>query len=180
MKRTPVLAAACLGMLALASCKRHDMYSQGKSTYWDRSRFFPDGKSMRKPPEGAVPVRETDPDVPQPAAATPALLARGEQRYNIFCAPCHGRTGDGDGMIVQRGFPHPPSFNTDRLRQANAAHFYDVITNGYGVMYSYGERVPSADRWAVIAYVRALQRSQGTPVAALTPEDRTGLDRNGP
>ncbi len=175
--RPAALGLLCMATLALAGCKRHDMYSQGKSSYWDRSRFFPNGQSMRKPADGAVPVQETDPDVPPPPAITAALLTRGGQRYDIFCAPCHGRTGDGDGMIVQRGFPHPPSFNADRLRQAKAGHFYDVITNGYGVMYSYGDRVASADRWAVIAYIRALQRSQGTPVAALTPEDRAALDQ---
>ena len=173
MRRGVLLLAMC--GLGLAGCKRHDMYAQGRSQTWDRSRFFPNGLSMRPPAPGAVPVQEDDPDVPQPAVATEAMLARGEQRFDIFCTPCHGRTGDGNGMIVQRGFPRPPSFHTDRLRDAKAAHFYDVITNGYGVMYSYASRVPSADRWAVIAYVRALQRSQGMPAASLTDDDRAAL-----
>lgn len=178
----PRLGLLLLPMLALlpAGCKRHDMYSQGKAKTWDASTFFPNQQSMRKPPDGAVPVEEANPDVAQPPVATQAMLERGEQRFNIFCAPCHARSGEGDGMIVQRGFPHPPSFNSDRLRQASAQHFYDVITNGYGVMYSYGERVTSADRWAVIAYVRALQRSQGTLEAALTPQDHAALDAVAP
>lgn len=173
MRRGIVLLVLC--GVALAGCKRRDMFSQGKTQTWDRSQFFPEGLGTRPPAPGAVPVREDDPDVAQPSVATEAMLARGAQRFDIFCAPCHGRTGDGDGMIVQRGFPRPPSFNTDRLRQAKAAHFYDVITNGYGVMYSYASRVPSADRWAVIAYVRALQRSQGTPAGSLTADDRAAL-----
>ena len=178
--RRAVPAAGLAFALGLAGCKRHDMYSQDRSSYWDASRFFPQGLSMRSPVSGSVPVREQEPDVPQPAAASPRMLARGAERYDIFCAPCHGLAGDGDGMIVQRGFPHPPSFNQDRLRQADAAHFYDVITHGYGVMYSYAERVPSADRWAVIAYIRALQRSQGTPVASLSDGDRAAIDRAPP
>ncbi|MGI4747114.1 MAG: c-type cytochrome [Janthinobacterium lividum] len=174
--RPCVRTALLLLALLPAGCKRHDMYSQGKAKTWDASKFFPNQQSMREPPDGAVPVEEANPDVAQPPSATQAMLERGEQRFNIFCAPCHARTGEGDGMIVQRGFPHPPSFNGDRLRQASAQHFYDVITNGYGVMYSYGERVTSADRWAVIAYIRALQRSQGTPEAALTRQDHAALD----
>ena len=173
MRQRLLLLASCV--VALAGCKRHDMYTQDRSQTWDRSRFFPDGLSMRPPAPGTVPVQEDDPDVPQPAVVTEAMLARGAERFDIFCTPCHGRTGDGNGMIVQRGFPHPPSFHNDRLREAKAAHFYDVITNGYGVMYSYASRVPSADRWAVIAYVRALQRSQGTPAASLTADDRAAL-----
>ena len=162
-------------LLAIAGCKRRDMYSQDKSSDWDASRFFANGLSMRSPVAGTVPVVQQFPDLPQPAVATAAMLARGHERFDIFCAPCHGRDGDGDGMIVQRGFPHPPSFNSDALRQARAAVYYDAITKGYGVMFSYAERVPSGDRWAIIAYVRALQRSQGLPAADLTDSDRTAL-----
>ena len=138
MRQRLLLLASCV--VALAGCKRHDMYTQDRSQTWDRSRFFPDGLSMRPPAPGTVPVQEDDPDVPQPAVVTEAMLARGAERFDIFCTPCHGRTGDGNGMIVQRGFPRPPSFNSDRLREAKAAHFYAVITNGYGVMYSYASR----------------------------------------
>ena len=88
------------------------------------------------------------------------LLRRGEERFNIYCAVCHGATGSGDGMIVQRGFPQPSSFHDDRLRQAPVGHFVDVISRGYGVMYSYASRVRPDERWAIAAYIRALQLSQ--------------------
>ncbi len=108
------------------------------------------------------------PEIPVPI--TTALLARGREQYGIYCAVCHGEGGDGDGIIVQRGFPPPPSFHSDRLRQAPAGHFFDVITHGYGVMYPYADRVDPADRWAITAYVRALQVGRHTPAAALPPE----------
>ena len=106
---------------------------------------------------------------------TPALLARGRERYDIFCSPCHSIAGDGDGMIARRGFPHPPSFHTDRLRNASDTHFYAVISNGYGDMYSYATRVEPADRLAIIAYIRALQLSQHAPLAELSDADRSRL-----
>jgi mono/diheme cytochrome c family protein len=98
---------------------------------------------------------------------TLATLERGRQRFDIFCSPCHGRTGDGHGMVVQRGFPAPPSYHQDRLRTAPDSHFYDVITHGYGAMYSYAARVPPADRRAIVAYIRALQLSRYAPVGTL-------------
>ena len=110
--------------------------------------------------------------------ASAALLARGRDRFDIFCSPCHSIAGDGDGMIARRGFPHPPSFHIDRLRNASDAHFYAVITNGYGVMHSYARRVPPADRLAIIAYIRALQLSQHAPTALLDPDDVAKLDRD--
>ncbi len=103
------------------------------------------------------------------------LLERGRQRFDIFCAPCHGPVGDGDGMIVRRGFPHPPSYHGARLRAAPASHFLDVITHGHGVMYSYAARVAPADRWAIIAYIRALQLSRGGVALAAVPEARERL-----
>jgi mono/diheme cytochrome c family protein len=93
-------------------------------------------------------------------AITPADLRRGQEQFNIFCAVCHGRLGDGNGMIVQRGFPHPPSYHIPRLRNAPIGHFYQVITNGFGAMYSYNDKISPADRWRIAAYIRALQRSQ--------------------
>jgi mono/diheme cytochrome c family protein len=98
-----------------------------------------------------------------PYAITMPLLQRGRERFGIYCAPCHGALGDGDGMIARRGFPHPPSYHLDRLRSAPDRHFYDVITNGYGVMYPYADRVAPEDRWAIVAYIRALQLSQDAP-----------------
>ena len=109
-----------------------------------------------------------------PPEVTPTLLRRGQERYEIFCTPCHGLAGRGDGMIVARGFPAPPSYHTARLRAAPARHFFDVITNGYGVMYSYAARVPPEDRWAIVAYIRALQLSQGAKVASV-PEAKDEL-----
>ncbi len=170
------LAFPLLGLLALAGCKREDMYTQDKSYTWDRSAFFAKHQSMQKPVPGTVARAELNLPVPQPAGITPAMLARGHERFNIFCAPCHGRSGDGQGMIVQRGFPEPPSFHSARLRKAKAQLFYDTITHGHGVMYSYADRVPPADRWAVIAYIRALQISQDAQVASLSAEDKTRLE----
>lgn len=108
-------------------------------------------------------------DIPMPI--TPALLARGRERFNIYCAPCHSQAGDGDGMVVRRGFPAPPSYHTDRLRNAPDSHFYEVISNGYGVMYPYADRIAPEDRWAITAYIRALQLSQHTPVSLLSAAD---------
>jgi len=109
--------------------------------------------------------------------ASAALLARGRDRFDIFCSPCHSIAGDGDGMIARRGFPHPPSYHTDRLRNAPDAHFYSVITNGYGMMYSYADRVAPSDRWAIVAYIRALQLSQNARLADVPPEHRGDLAR---
>lgn len=167
----PLLAV----LLALTACKREDMYAQGKYANWDRDRFFPHGQSMREPVAGTVARDPANPPVPQPAAITSAMLAHGRERFDISCAPCHGRAGDGQGMIVQRGFPQPPSFHGARLRQAKTELFVDAITRGHGVMYSYADRVPPADRWAVIAYIRALQLSQDASAAALPAEDRARL-----
>ena len=100
--------------------------------------------------------------------------ARGRERYGIYCSPCHGLSGHGDGIIVSRGFPAPPSYHSDRLRSADAQHVFDVISNGYGVMYSYAARVEPRDRWAIVAYIRALQQSQHTDIAEV-PELRSKL-----
>jgi mono/diheme cytochrome c family protein len=108
----------------------------------------------------------------QPPTVTLALLQRGQERYRIDCAPCHSEVGDGQGMIVQRGFPPPPSFHTARLREASPQYFYDVITQGRGAMYSFADRVLPADRWAIAAYIRALQRSQNAPLADIDPAKR--------
>lgn len=112
---------------------------------------------------------------PVPPALTLALIQRGRERFDIFCSPCHGRLGDGKGIVVQRGFPAPPSFHEARLRAAPSQHFYDVITNGYGAMYSYAARVTPEDRWAIVAYIRALQESQHVAAADLSAETRKNL-----
>jgi mono/diheme cytochrome c family protein len=106
---------------------------------------------------------------------TLALLQRGQERFRIYCTPCHSELGDGHGMVVQRGFPPPPSYHTDRLRQAPVQHFYDVITNGYGAMYSFADRAQPAYRWAIAAYIRALQRSQNVKVADVPANEQGAL-----
>ncbi len=115
-----------------------------------------------------------------PIPVTKEVLERGRERYNIYCIVCHGGAGDGDGMIPRRGFQRPPSFHEDRLQEgtANAAHFFDVVTNGWGAMPSYAESIPTEDRWKIIAYVRALQLSRRMKVNELPP-DAQGKVRSG-
>ncbi len=111
-----------------------------------------------------------------PLRVTRALLERGRERYDINCSPCHGFDGSGQGMVIQRGFPNPPSFHIARLRNAPAGHFFDVISNGYGQMYSYADRVSPRDRWAIEAYIRALQRSQNATLADVPPARKAQLE----
>ncbi len=119
--------------------------------------------------------RAAEPGYSNPLPITMKLLKRGREQFNVYCAPCHSRAGDGDGMIARRGFPHPPSYHTARLRNAPDSHFYQVMTHGYGVMYPYAARVSPHDRWAIVAYIRALQLSQHTPVADLSSADLKAL-----
>ena len=157
-----------IAALAIAGCNQNlTMSDQRKLSEWERSDVFRNGKVLQVPPEGSV---SREQDVGDPLAAKPpmtlALVQRGRERFNIFCSECHGYGGDADGMIVQRGFPRPPSFHEARLVSAPDAYFVDVITHGHGVMYSYADRVPPADRWAIAAYIRALQRTRGPVVEA--------------
>ena len=173
-------------------CHR-DMVQQPYKRPLQSSPLFPDGAASR--PLVPNTVSQEDPEVigPEqtgydhgqlaldvPVPITPQLLARGQERFGIFCAVCHGDDGYGHGMIVQRGFPAPPSFHTDRLRQAPAGHFFDVMTRGYGVMYPYASRITPEDRWAIAAYIRALQFSQHAPAAALPPDIQNQLSRESP
>ena len=112
---------------------------------------------------------------PSPPPVTMALLQRGQQRFDIYCSPCHSRVGDGNGMIVQRGFLRPPSYYSDTLRNAPNQLFYDVITHGYGAMYSYADRVEPADRWAIVAYIRVLQASASASLSDVPAEKRSAL-----
>ncbi len=173
MRGPLTLALLCV---ALAGCDRADMVSQDKADTWDKNAFFADGSTMRQPVPGTVARDAPNQAVPQPAVITQALVERGHERFDIFCSPCHGASGDGQGMIVKRGFPKPPDLAIARLQKAKASYLYDVISRGHGVMYGYADRVPSADRWAVVAYLRALQQSQGADVAALPAEDRAKLE----
>ncbi|MBK9372463.1 MAG: cytochrome c [Holophagales bacterium] len=169
------------------------MYNQAKERPLAQSEFYRDGLASRIPPAGTVArgwLREDrvlhtgiGPDgkfVSELPAAVPfdkALLARGRQRFDVFCSPCHGRQGNGQGMIVQRGFKQPPSYHIDRLRAQPLGYFFDVMTNGFGQMSSYASQVPAEDRWAIAAYVRTLQFSRNAPLAELTEADRAALDK---
>lgn len=152
------------------------------------STFFVDGRSSRDLMPGTVARGQLHLEEPLytgrdkgdevtnlPLPLTPALLARGRERYNIYCTPCHDYVGTGQGMIVQRGYPRPPSFHIPRLRQAPIGHYFVVMTNGYGTMPAYEPQVPVHDRWAIAAYIRALQLSQYAPVAVLPAEVRQQL-----
>jgi mono/diheme cytochrome c family protein len=160
-----------VSLLGLIACD--DMANQPKRLPFEVHQSDERTTAHRLPPDGTV--ARDDAPAPKPPPITDALLARGQERFDIYCAPCHGRVGDGNGMIVQRGFPRPPSYHIDRLRQASAQHFYDVISNGYGAMYSYAIRVAPADRWAIVAYIRALQASQDTKLADVPPSERGAL-----
>jgi mono/diheme cytochrome c family protein len=162
-------------LFLLAAC-REDMQNQPRFKPLRKSDFFEDGRSSRPLIPGTVArgdLREDSyfytgmingrPGNEMPFPATEEVLKRGEQRYNIYCAPCHSRTGDGNGMIVQRGYRRPPSYHTDRLRNMPLGHFFDVITNGFGSMPDYAAQVAPRDRWAIVAYIRALQLSQQAP-----------------
>lgn len=155
----------CTAVL-VAGCSGQEMDRQPRYEALEPSAYFKDGQSARPLPAGTVAQEDVYVQRPQ---LSRALLARGRERFNIYCSPCHGGVGDGAGMIVQRGFSKPPSYHTERLRQMPDQHFYDVITNGYGAMYSYAAPVKPRDRWAIVAYIRALQLSQHADMAALPP-----------
>ena len=180
-------------LATLCGC-RNDMYNQPRYDPLEPSDFFADGTSARPLVPGTVPQLDRR-DLPQAgepsvfltgmeggreAAKAPfpidrGVLERGQQRYRIFCTPCHGELGDGQGMIVKRGFTPPPSFTSDRLLNEPLGHFFEVITHGHGVMYSYASRVPPRDRWAIAAYIRALQLGQHAMAADLPAEDQGRL-----
>jgi hypothetical protein len=193
-RAAPKVAGAALGvvLLILPGC-RSEMYDQPRYKPLGASGFFADGMSARPLVAGTVPrlsprVRgkataehfETGQTAGQlaeelPFAADKAVIERGQERFRIFCTPCHGELGDGRGMVVLRGFNPPPSFLDDRLRAEPVGHFFDVMTRGFGTMYSYADRVPARDRWCIVAYIRALQLSQHALAADLPAEDRAQL-----
>lgn len=179
-----------IGSAVLLTGCRQDMHDQPKIEPLEASDFFADGMGARAPVAGTVargwPIERTAvetgldaegrlvTELPVPLDAE--LLARGRERYDIFCSLCHARTGDGDGMIVRRGFKQPESFHSQRLRDVPVGYFFDVMTNGFGEMSSYRYQVPVADRWAIAAYVRALQLSRNAPAASLSAEEIHRLD----
>jgi len=155
-------------LLLVGGCDQ-DMIDQPRYEEYEAAPLFPDGMVNQAPPDGTVArgARARAEALTDRPPLSPALLARGQERYEIYCAPCHGLTGHGDGMIVQRGFPPPPSYHIPRLREMPLGYVVQVITHGIGDMYAYATRVAPADRWAIEAYVRTLQLSQGARTARL-------------
>jgi mono/diheme cytochrome c family protein len=174
-------------LLFIAGCQQQ-MADQPRYKPLAKSTFFGDDRSARPHVPGTVPRGRLDlgeafatgkaagaPVQTFPLPITPELLARGQERFNIFCAPCHDRVGKGQGIVVQRGFRPPPSYHTDRLRSAPVGHFVDVIANGFGAMPDYAAQIPPRDRWAIVAYIRALQLSQNAALADVPPAERQRL-----
>lgn len=177
MSRTPPLLPALLVLLLpLTACGEANMDEQAKARTWDKNPFFPKETTMRHPVAGTVPRVDPAREAPQPSAITASLLARGREQYAVFCTPCHGQDGRGAGMIVARGFPHAEDLASDRLRKAGAGEIYGAISNGYRTMFGMAQMIPSADRWAIVAYVRALQISRDVSVASLPDSDRAALE----
>jgi mono/diheme cytochrome c family protein len=186
--------AGALSMLAgcalLLSACRQQMFQQPSYRPFQPSSSFADGTSARPLPGDTVARGQLRNDQPLftgkdangrdatefPFPITRDVLTRGQQRFDIYCSPCHGFVGDGDGMLVRRGFTTPPTYHSDRLRQAPVGHFFDVITNGFGSMPSYADQVAVPDRWAIVAYIRALQLSQQAPLADVPPDERARLE----
>ena len=187
MRRNPRALGIIVLSVGLAAC-RQDMHDAPRYEPLEASTFFADGRSSRLPVvntvargqlredsllyEGKINGQLAD-EFPMPV--TDAVMARGQERFNVFCSPCHGRTGQGNGMVVQRGFRAPPSYHEERLRNAPVGYFFDVMTHGFGAMQDYAAQVPVADRWAIAAYIRALQYSQHASMDDVPADQRASL-----
>ena len=187
--RFGLLLVLALGGFGAIGC-RQDMHDQPKLKPYRGSTFFADGSGMRPFPVNTVArgtLREDShfftgrladgsmaTELPMPMTRT--LLKRGQERFNIYCTPCHGQVGEGRGMVVRRGYKQPVSYHEERLRQVPIGYFFDVMTNGFAVMPSYAPQIPPEDRWAIAAYIRALQLSQHVEAASLTPEQLAQLN----
>jgi mono/diheme cytochrome c family protein len=175
MRRTTSILLLCL----TAACTRSNMDSQPKYHEYEPAGLFPNGRVLQSPVAGTVArgdlVRAEE--AGRKPAVTAQLLARGRDQYDVFCSPCHDRAGTGDGIIVRRGFPRPASLHEHRLRTTDDQHLADVIAQGYGVMYAFADRVRPADRWAIVAYIRALQLSQHAALTDVPPDERTTMER---
>jgi len=173
VRRIVFIIATC----SLVAACNQNMTSQPKYAEYEPAQLFRNGQVLQAPVAGTI-ARD---DIARAEAATtkppltPQLLARGRDRFDVICSPCHGRLGNGEGMIVARGMPHPPNFDDVRLRNETDEHFVDVITNGYGIMYSYATRVQPSDRWAIVAYIRALQLSQHATIEDVPESERGRL-----
>lgn len=192
--RLRAFAFVPLALVALlaAGC-RQDMHDAPRYEPLEKSTFYADDRASRDPIPGTI-AREYPREITPfntgmgadgrplaelPVTLSPVLLARGQERYNIFCAPCHDQVGTGQGMIVRRGYKQPQTLHSDRLRAEPPGYFFDVISNGFGQMPSYASQVPTADRWAIAAYIRALQLSQNAPRTALSAADLEALEAAG-
>ena len=188
--RIEAIAVVCL--VAAASGCRQDMHDQPKYQPLERSSFFEDGRASRPLLAGTIAqgqLREDahlytgksgkDPVTTFPFPITEQVLRRGQQRFNIYCSPCHDRLGTGLGMVVRRGLRQPPSYHIDRLRQASVGYFFDVISNGFGAMPDYATEIQPVDRWAIVAYIRVLQRSQMATLADVPADKRAALGQEG-
>jgi hypothetical protein len=178
LRRVPLRMCALASLFLLAGCSlKQDMALQPKDRPLWPSDFFTDGRSARPLVENTVARGSVEGEMAGtkesnafPLPVNWDLLERGEDRYKIFCTPCHGLQGDGNGMVAMRGMKHPPSYHQDRLRQVPNGYIYDVITNGFGAMLGYSAQIPPRDRWAIVAYVRALQLSRNAKVSELPPD----------
>jgi len=191
MKNRPsLLAGVTLCALGFGGCGqtlRQDMANQPRQNPLSPAQFFADDRSERPMVENTVAHGSIAEDallIPKDSNAFPLpitveLMQRGQQRYTIFCSPCHGIQGDGRGMVAVRGMKHPPSYHQERLRNEPVGYLYDVVTNGFGAMYGYSAQIPPRDRWAIIAYVRALQLSRNAPASELPAELQEKLKAEG-
>ena len=190
--RIEIIAAFVVVLGILTTGCRQDMHDQPKYIPLRPSAFFDDQRSARPLPEGTVARGQLRQDVEFytgkigddftdrfPYPVTREVFERGQQRFNIYCSPCHDRLGTGNGTIVRRGFRHPPSYHSDRLRSVRPGYIFDVITNGFGAMPDYAAQIPTRDRWAIVAYVRALQYSQMAALADVPPDKRGELNPGG-
>lgn len=189
-----ILVTGLVSVVFGASGCRLDMHDAPRYDAMERSDLFENGSSARPLVEGTVARGEFHPDesafytgfgdagfvkgLPPGVDVTREFLIRGKERYDIFCSPCHGYTGAGDGMIVQRGFRAPPTYHNARNREEGLGRIFYIITNGYGQMYSYGHAIKPHDRWAIAAYIRALQLSQSAPLSAVAEKDRARLEED--
>lgn len=188
--RTNFLFGAVVLVLASGVACRQDMHDQPKYIPLRPSDFFNDGRSERQLIAGTVARGHLDDDAAYfkgigadgkplaqfPFPVTKEVLQRGEDRFNVYCSPCHDRLGEGNGMVVRRGYRHPPSYHIDRLRQVPDGYLYDVITNGFGAMPDYAAQIPVRDRWTIVAYIRALQLSHNANVSDVPADARGQLD----
>lgn len=187
MKRG-VLALLAMLVSVFAGC-RQDMHDQPRYEPLEANPFFADQRASRPQVAGTVArgqLREDEhlytgmvngePVETFPFAVTREIIDRGRQRFEIFCSPCHGQLGNGEGMVTERGFRKPPTYHSRQLRETPVGHFYDVITNGFGAMYSFNDRIPPRDRWAIVAYIRTLQFSQAARLDELPPAVRQEFD----